>query len=47
MLSFKQFLLEFTEGEIDRATIRGTGSIFTKAAGYEQSGRDTVGLRPH
>jgi hypothetical protein len=45
MLSFKQFLLEFTEGEIDRATIRGTGSIFTKAAGYEQSGREEFNPR--
>jgi hypothetical protein len=39
MLSFKQFLLEFTEGQIDRTPLRGSANIFTKAAGYSQSGR--------
>jgi len=39
MKSFKQYLLEFTEGEIDSAPIIGTGNIFTQAAGYKQSGR--------
>ena len=39
MLSFKQYLLEFTEGQIDRTPLRGSGNIFTKAAGYSQSGR--------
>jgi len=45
LLSFRRFLLEFTEGEIDRAPIRGTGNIFTSAAGYEQRGKEQFNPR--
>ncbi len=45
MRSFKEYILEFTEGQIDRAPTRGTGNIFTPAAGCQQRGREQFNPR--
>lgn len=45
MRSFKEYIMEFTEGEIDRAPTRGTAKIFTSAAGYKQRGKEQFNPR--